>query len=110
MLQFTAVGRDHIFIPVEAVLPDALQRTAARIVLIHIDKAIALLHFASRNAHQIHCAPGCVANQLHTVIDGKAHLLDVFPQVLDAVIVMHPAILQGIAGAHAVSVIMMGRP
>ena len=84
--QIFAVGGNDLFIPVEAVLPAAGQRALAFVVLVHIDEAVPLLHLAGGSTDQVDGAPGGVAQQGQAVlVDGLFHLLNVGPQVVDAV-------------------------
>lgn len=43
-LQFCPIGTDYILIPVERVFANPFQRTLTVVVLIHIDKTVALTH------------------------------------------------------------------
>ena len=55
--QVAAVGRNHLFIPVEAILPVAAHIACTIIILIHINKAIPFFHLSGRRTHQIGAAP-----------------------------------------------------
>ena len=46
LVEILAVGRDDLLVPVEALLAAAREVALARIVLVHIDEAVAFVHLA----------------------------------------------------------------
>ena len=59
------------------------------VIGVYIDKAVALCHLAGGSADEVDAAPGGITHQIHTVLFYCLfHLLDMCPQIIDAVGIM----------------------
>ena len=63
------------------------------VIGVYIDKAVALCHLAGGSADEVDAAPGGITHQIHTVLFYCLfHLLDMCPQIIDAVGIMDGAV------------------
>ncbi|MMZ61963.1 hypothetical protein D1872_241420 [compost metagenome] len=88
-----SIIRNDIFIPIEALLPLALQGSIPLVVLVYIDKAVALLHLGGRIADQINDSPTRIAHKLYSVQDRFMHLFDVRAEISNPIFILYAAVL-----------------
>ena len=80
-----------------------MQVARAIVVLVHVHKAVALLHLAGTGRDDVDGTPHGVAHEVNAIVHGLGHLLDVRTHVVDAVrIVDGTVLLDGVDSAQAV--------
>lgn len=103
LLQICAIACDDLLIPCKAVLGDAAVGSLPGLVPVHIDDTIAFVHLDGPAGYDIQDPPHGVADQINSVSDGLAHLGDMLPQILDAVIIVNLPVLRGpVPGAETI--------
>ena len=78
-----------LLIPVEGIFAVTIESTRTVIILVDIDEAITLLHFAGGRRYQIDRTPHQITEAVHLVFfNRQLDLFDVIPQIRDAVRIM----------------------
>ena len=74
LLQFLTIAGNDILVPPERFLAVAGQCAAAIIMTVDIDEAVALGQLGGRGADEVNAAPGRIAHDRNSVLDGLADL------------------------------------
>ena len=99
-LQTTAMGRDHVPIPVERFLAVPRERSRPVVISVDVDEAVTLAHLRGRRAHEVDAAPRRIAHDGHAVGDGLLHLHEMVVQIVDAVVVLHRHAARAVRDEH----------
>ena len=90
--QIAAIGCNDLFVPVCTLFFQASAIAGTIVLIVHIDKAITLCHFAGGRRHKVDAAPHGIAHPVDAIFfHGGFHRLDMAAQVVDAAAVVDGA-------------------
>ena len=89
LFQVFALGGNDLLVPVVGIFFASGEIACTVIMTVHIDESIALGILTRPGRYQINGTPGGVANEVHAILQGFGHGLDVATEVVDPVLVVN---------------------